>query len=122
MPDPKAVTNLKDRPKDEKTAVASGIAITVIIVLFIIWGFYFFHKVRSGAVAPTFQGAGQQFNASGLQAAQQQLQTEYASATSQFQNLSNEAAQSQVGVQQSEMQIQAAGGGTDQFGNPTTGQ
>jgi uncharacterized protein HemX len=115
----KTIDNLKDRPKDERTAVAGGIAITFAVVLFLGWGIYFFHQIQSGAVNPSFQGAGNQFDSSGIQQAQQALQQEYASTTSGFDDLRNEAAQEQVGTQ-GQMQTQTTSGGTDQFGNSNT--
>ena len=41
------LSDLKDRPHDDKKAVASGIAIFVVIVLIVGWGFLFLRKVRT---------------------------------------------------------------------------
>lgn len=43
----KTIDNLKDRPHDEKKAVASGIAISVIVILLIGWGFVFIRNVQN---------------------------------------------------------------------------
>lgn len=48
-----ALDNLKERPKDEKTAVAGGVAVVIMIVLFIGWGFYFFKKIAAGGEVNT---------------------------------------------------------------------
>lgn len=51
------VEDLKGRPKDEKQAVAGGIAITIAVLLFVIWGFFFFKKIaRGGEVNIPFGG------------------------------------------------------------------
>lgn len=46
----KTIDNLKDRPHDEKKAVASGIAISVIVILLIGWGFLFVRRVQNTPV------------------------------------------------------------------------
>lgn len=42
-----AVNNLKERPRDEKKVIAGGVAIAVIIVLFLTWAVLFFKKIQN---------------------------------------------------------------------------
>jgi len=116
----KTIDNLKGRPKDERVAVAGGVAVTVMIILFLGWAIYFFHEIRSGAVKPTFQGAGQQFDAEGLQQAQAALDQEKTQGSADLTTLPDQAAQQQIGAQQ-QMQVVQQSGGTDQFGNSNSG-
>ena len=44
------LNDLKGRPHDDKKAVASGVAIFVVIVLIVGWGFIFLRKVRTTAL------------------------------------------------------------------------
>lgn len=116
-----AINNLKGRPKDERTAVAGGVAIAVAAILFFGWIIYFFHKIQSGAIAPTLDsGAQDEFNPAGVQAAQQVLQQEYTSSTNDLIQLRNDAAAQQVQTQQ-QTQVQEYPSGTDQFGLPNSG-
>ncbi|MDO8562001.1 MAG: hypothetical protein Q7S05_04220 [bacterium] len=43
----RTVDNLKDRPRDERKAVASGIAALIVAILFIGWVVLFFKKIQS---------------------------------------------------------------------------
>ena len=45
----KAIDNLKDKPKDDRKAVAGGIAIAVVVILFFGWAFIFFKNIQRGA-------------------------------------------------------------------------
>lgn len=49
----KTLDNLKDKSHDEKKVVASGIAIFVVIILFVGWGFLFLRKIQSGTFEPS---------------------------------------------------------------------
>ena len=42
-----AVNNLKERPRDEKKVIAGGVAIAVIVILFLVWAFLFFKKIQN---------------------------------------------------------------------------
>lgn len=42
----KAVDNLKGRPMNERKAVASGIAMLIVAILFIGWGILFFKNIQ----------------------------------------------------------------------------
>lgn len=43
----KTVDNLKDRPKDERQAVAIGTAGVVVLLLLVGWAFYFLKSIRT---------------------------------------------------------------------------
>ncbi len=76
-----ALNNLKDKPHDEKKVVAGSIAVFVVIVLLIGWGFMFVRKIQRGSV-PTLEGTAvpsDQFDAQFLQQTQQQLNEMYRS-------------------------------------------
>ncbi len=52
----KSINNLKERPKDEKTAVATGGAAVVVLILLIGWGFWFAHNLKKGGSFNTYIG------------------------------------------------------------------
>lgn len=41
------LNNLKERPHEDKRAVAGGIAIAIVVILIVAWGFLFLRKVRN---------------------------------------------------------------------------
>ena len=118
----KAVDNLKDKPKDERTAVAGGVAITVVIILFIAWGIFFFRRIQNGTQEVNLSGGAQdQFNFTSVKQAQQQLQNTYNAATQDQQDLQdirNNAASGQAPGQQEMNVAPASGSGADPFGSP----
>lgn len=70
----KTVDNLKDKPKDEKKAIAGGIAISVVLILLIGWSFFFFKKIQRGAQLQQLGGGAQdEFNFSTVRDAQAEL-------------------------------------------------
>lgn len=115
----KAVNNLKQGSKDDKVAVASGIAVTVVLVLLAGWAIFFLRGIASGQHNLQLGGGAQaQFNPSATNDAQQQLQQDFSSSTDQFQDIYNQSAAGNNGgaMQTQQMQVQGAGG--DQFGTP----
>ncbi len=52
----KTINNLKERPKDEKTAVATGGAVLVVIVLLFGWGLWFVQNIKKGGSFNTYIG------------------------------------------------------------------
>ena len=120
----KAIDNLKEKPKDDRKAVAAGIAFAVVVILFFGWAFLFLRKIQSGAVQGQLGGGAQdQFNFSAVRDAQQQLMQDYNGQTSnsaELQVVRQEAASRQD--QQAVVQQQYDQSPTDQFGVPNTGQ
>lgn len=55
----KTINNLKERPKDEKTAVATGAAVFVVAVLLFFWGLWFVQKAKRGGEFDTYIGTKQ---------------------------------------------------------------
>ena len=53
----RTIENLRERSTDERRAVALGIAIFVVAVLFFAWAIFFFRKVQNGTT-PTDVNAG----------------------------------------------------------------
>ena len=117
----RTINNLKDRPKDERKAVAGGIAIAVIAVLLLAWAILFFKRIQSGTQQVNLDfGAQNEFNFSGVRAAQEEIAEQNASGyIEDLSTLRDDAAGKQLqGSEQSQVQQQA--GGTDAFGNPTS--
>ena len=116
----KTINNLKDRPKDERKVVAGGIAIFVISVLLIAWAIFFFKRIQSGQQQVNLDsGAQNEFNPTGTQQAQREIEQQNGQTPEDLYNIRNDAAANQLNGQQ-QLQIQQVGGNTDQFGNPTS--
>lgn len=113
-----SVDKLKERPKDERVAVASGIAVSVVIILLVGWAVLFFRKIGSGQQQVQLTGGAQdQFNFTTVKEAQQQLQQNFGNNTDELNQVRSDASQGQDTQQQTVPQT----GGTDQFGTPNTG-
>ena len=94
----KAVDNLKNRPEDERKAVAGGIAVLVVAILLIGWIIHFFKKIQSGNVqveqiGSSLQG---QFDISPITEAQKQLVDSYKNTTDELKAIRDEAARQQA--------------------------
>ncbi len=92
----KTIDNLKDKPKDERKALAGGIAFAVVILLFFAWAFFFFKKIQRGAQLREFGGGAQEeVNFSAVREAQQKL-LEGVSDTDELRTLRDQAAERQM--------------------------
>ena len=115
-----AIDNLKDRPHEEKKAVASGIAIGVVIILLVGWSILFLRKVQNpNAIRNLSAGQQDQFNFDTVQQAQQQLKQGFASTSDELQRI-RDAAQDSLPLQQQVMQ--STQGAPSQFGVPSEPQ
>lgn len=117
----KAINNLKAGPKDDKVAVASGIAVSVVVILLAAWAIFFLRNIQRNAQQLNLSGGAQdEFNFSSVKEAQQQLQQQYSDSTQDFQQLRNDAASQQMQFQQQMGVQEQQGSGPDQFGTQNT--
>jgi hypothetical protein len=114
-----AVKNLKENgSKDDKVAVASGIAVSVVVVLLGAWAIYFLHSLASNSQKIQLGGgAADRLNMTDVQQAQQQLQQQFGSTTEDMQTIYQ---QSSTGDYQTSgaVQMQTQGDTGNQFGPP----
>ncbi len=69
------LANLKEGPKEDKVAVAGGIAVSVVVVLLVVWAVFFLRGLRDDSDQLNLSsGAQDQFNPAGVKEAQQQIQ------------------------------------------------
>lgn len=113
------VNDLKSKPKDDRVAVASGVAVTVIIILMFAWGLMFFKRVQSGSQEVQLTGGVQdQFNFTSVKQAQEKLEQTYGNGSgntiSELEELRRNAGS---GSQSQQMEIQP----TDNIGNQESG-
>ena len=57
-----AIDKLKEKPKEQKTAVAGGIATAVVAILLIGWGFFYLKKVLSEQPVDEYTGSPYDFS------------------------------------------------------------
>lgn len=115
MATPSAIDTLKTKPKDEKTAVAGGVASLVVILLLVGWVIYFFNKIRSGAQEVNLDGISNQINLPNVRDANKNLQTQFGNVQDEYARIRDAAAAEQAGVsQQQTMQVET-GAGVNQF-------
>jgi hypothetical protein len=76
----RTIENLRERSKEDRTAIAAWTALAVVAILFLGWAVYFFNSIKA-TPAPDFQGASDSLNSSGLSQAGQALQQAYGSTT-----------------------------------------
>ena len=116
----KAVSNLKDRPKDEKKVVAGGIAITVIIVLFFGWAILFLKKIQSGSENLEFGGGAQDaFLSDAVREAQKNLQNNFSN-TDELKAIREQSTSQQL-ERQGSVQLSDSEPDTDPFKSPGSG-
>lgn len=74
----KAVDSMKDKPKDDKKAVAGGIAIALVVILFFGWAFLFLKKLQRGEQELQFgSGEQQEFLGASVRDAQERLMQDF---------------------------------------------
>ena len=113
----KTLDNLKSGPKDDKVAVASGVAISVVVVLLVAWAIFFFKNIQKNAVQLDLSGGAQdEFNFTGVKEAQEKLKQEYSNTTDEFLQLRNDAVSQQMQFQQQTGVQETQGNGSSQFG------
>jgi predicted PurR-regulated permease PerM len=113
----------KDGTKEDKVAVASGIAVSVVVVLLVAWAIFFFHNIQKGAQQVNLGGGAQdQFNFTSVKQAQQQLQQDQLSNNSdELLQVKQDAASGKTQTQQQVTTPPPQGSNTtDQFGTPSS--
>ncbi len=113
----KTLNNLKQGSKEDKVAVASGIAVSVVVVLLAAWAIFFFRSIQRNSQQLNLGGGAQdEFNFSSVKEAQEKLKQEYSNSTQDFQQFQNDAASQQMQFQLQSGVQETQGGGVDQFG------
>lgn len=108
------IDSLKEKPHEEKRAVAGGIAVAVVIVLLVGWAFLFLRNIQKGAEIPTLQGGAlpdDQLNTQFIQATQKQIDQYYESADDRYRDLRN--TDDGAGSVDAGAGVPASGGGND---------
>ncbi len=110
-----AVNNLKQKPQDDKKAVAGGIATLVVIILLIGWAFVFFKKIQRGGELDSFGTTAQaEFDFASVRAAQDELSTEYDDAIDELQRIRESSISNQTGTPQDTLDVS----GSAQYDDP----
>ena len=105
-----AIDKLQNKPKDQRVAIAEGAAVSVVIILLVAWGIYFFHKIQSGTQEVSLDSGTQDaFNFSNVKEAQEQLKSAYSTVKQDISDLQDQGGGSNV----MEIQTIPAGGGSD---------
>lgn len=117
----KTLDNLKDKPKDDKVAVASGIAVSVVVILFVGWAIFFFRNIQKNSQNLNFtSGTGQSgFDFTSTKDAQAQLQKQRGSGASDLEEIREQSAGGSTLMQ--EQTTVDVSGSADQFGTPDSG-
>jgi len=95
------IDTFKKRPESERTAVAGGLAVGIMVVLLLAWGFVFFKKLARGAPIETEWGPRTDVvDFTNLKEASDSFSDSYYSATDELRRIRDEAAQTQVEAEQ----------------------
>lgn len=112
------INSIKEKPHEEKKAVATSIAVGVVVILIVGWGFLFMRKIQKGATTPTLEGAAvplDQINAAFIQDTQREINQTYESNQNQLRDIRDSAAQNQVETNYTSESVNV-GGQSDAFG------
>ena len=114
-----AIDKLKDGPKDDKVAVASGIAVSIVIVLLAAWAIFFFRRIQTGQQQLELGGGAQDaFNFTSVSEAQNQLKDIYNNVNRDQQDLEEIRNSNTSNQMQTQQQVNVQpGADTDQFTN-----
>ncbi len=122
MAEPSAIEKLRQKPKDERTAVASSVAVFVVIILFLGWAIFFIRGIQKGTQTVNLDsGAQDSFNFDSVKQAQDALKNQYNTASQDMQDLQavrQNAGQSQTATVQVAPTPDATAGNSSQFGLP----
>jgi hypothetical protein len=92
----KTIDDLKVKPKEERTAVAGSIAVMVVVLLLVGWGFVFLKKLSSGAPVETPWGPQNDvIDFGNLQEAADSFSQTYFNASEELKRIRDEAASHQ---------------------------
>ncbi len=87
------IDKLKERPKDERTAVAGGVAALVALLLLVGWGFFFLKRIVRGESVPTTWGVRSDIiNTPTLRGAADEFEEQFYSAAEELKLLRDQAA------------------------------
>jgi len=112
----KTVDNLKERPKDERKAVAAGLAITIMGILFFGWAFLFLKKLQKNGAEGSFRsGAQEAFNFDSIKEAQDQIMKGF-DGNDELRQVRDEGAPQDANLQGT-VQSDGYQSSSDQFGN-----
>lgn len=112
----KTIDTLKEKPNDEKKAVAGGIAFAVVVILFFGWAFFFFKKIQGGAPQQLGGNAADEFLGTSVRDAQHALMQDF----SDLDELRRARDQGGGHYQQATLQENLEQSDVDQFGSGGT--
>lgn len=111
-----AVNNLKQKPQEDKKAVAGGIATLVVVVLLIGWGFFFIKKIQRGGELDSFGSTTQaEFDFSSVREAQQNISTDYEDAISELERIRESSISAQQGTPADTLEVSGSATYDDPF-------
>jgi uncharacterized protein (DUF1330 family) len=91
------VNNLKERPKEDRVAVATSVAGVVMIIIFIGWGYFFLKKIAAGEPVETSWGAREDVvDFSSIEEATRQFNETYYNAQEELRQIRDAAAQAEL--------------------------
>ena len=101
------VQNLKDRPKEDRVAVAGGMAIMVMVLILVVWGYIFLQKLAHGEPIETNWGPREDVvDLSGLKEATEQFNKTYNNTQDELRQIRDTAAR----VELDRLQVKSTSG------------